>query len=154
MNSRDHADVKVAAPILLTLHLAAALLLDWLLPWPAVMAGWLRWAGLLMAALGGALGILAVLRLYQHRTAIMPHDSVKAIVTVFPFSLSRNPIYLGFIPALIGLSLALGSLWGLPLTIPFVLLTRQLVIQPEEDYLTAKFGEEYTRYTSRVRRWI
>jgi protein-S-isoprenylcysteine O-methyltransferase Ste14 len=32
--------------------------------------------------------------------------------------------------------------------------TTPLVILPEEEYLTRRFGEDYERYRARVRRWI
>ena len=35
-----------------------------------------------------------------------------------------------------------------------MLATIRLVIEPEEDYLAARFGDEYARYRSRVRRWL
>jgi protein-S-isoprenylcysteine O-methyltransferase Ste14 len=47
-----------------------------------------------------------------------------------------------------------GSWWpliGLPLS---VLATLRWVIEPEETYLTRRFGAEYQQYRSRVRRWI
>ena len=35
-----------------------------------------------------------------------------------------------------------------------MLATIRLVIEPEEDYLAARFGDEYARYRSKVRRWL
>ena len=35
-----------------------------------------------------------------------------------------------------------------------VLATLRWVIEPEETYLTRRFGPEYQQYRSRVRRWI
>jgi len=35
-----------------------------------------------------------------------------------------------------------------------MLATNRLVIAAEEDYLAERFGADYERYRSRVRRWI
>ncbi len=46
------------------------------------------------------------------------------------------------------------ALWPLVL-LPLVLAgVRRLVIDREERYLDAKFGEDYRRYRQRVRRWL
>jgi protein-S-isoprenylcysteine O-methyltransferase Ste14 len=35
-----------------------------------------------------------------------------------------------------------------------ILAVRHLVIRPEEQYLTHRFGQTYTDYQTRVRRWL
>jgi protein-S-isoprenylcysteine O-methyltransferase Ste14 len=35
-----------------------------------------------------------------------------------------------------------------------VLATHRWVIVPEEEYLERRFGDEYERYQSQVRRWL
>jgi len=51
-------------------------------------------------------------------------------------------------------ALLLGSWWPLMLWPLVILAVRQLVIRPEERYLTQRFGQTYTDYQSRVRRWL
>jgi len=76
------------------------------------------------------------------------------LVTTGPFSLSRNPLYLGgnvFI--FFGASLLLGTRMGLILTalhLPVV----DLMVRREERQLDARFGPEWRAYRSRVRRWL
>lgn len=37
---------------------------------------------------------------------------------------------------------------------PFALVIRYGVVAREETYLEGKFGDDYRRYRSRVRRWL
>ncbi|WP_433383181.1 methyltransferase family protein [Actinoplanes sp. CA-142083] len=111
-------------------------------------------AGVVLAALGLALTAAGVAAVIRHRTTIVPHHPVATLVTGGAYRLSRNPMYTGLAVAYLGLSLLFGSWWPLVLG-PFVIVAvRQLVIRPEERYLTQRFGRAYTDYQSRVRRWI
>jgi protein-S-isoprenylcysteine O-methyltransferase Ste14 len=69
------------------------------------------------------------------------------------FRISRNPIFLGMMVTLLGLLLVIPNAITL---MTFVLGVALINIQVrlEEEYLKATHGEEYVRYTQRVRRWI
>ena len=154
MESHDHADVKIHPPIMTALHLAAAVLLSRLFPFPATTPGWMIWLGILFVLAGLALAFAAVNQFRAAGATLDPHGSVSAIVNAGPYRFSRNPIYLSFALTLIGLPLALGTYWGILLTPVFTLLMNHLVIRHEEAYLEKKFGDVYTGYRSRVRRWL
>ncbi len=70
------------------------------------------------------------------------------------YRLSRNPMYTGLAVTYLGLALLFGSWWPLILWPLVIVAVRQLVIRPEERYLTQRFGQTYTDYQSRVRRWL
>jgi protein-S-isoprenylcysteine O-methyltransferase Ste14 len=111
-------------------------------------------AGAALAALGLALAFAGVAAVIRHRTTIVPHHPVATLLTGGAYRLSRNPMYTGLAIAYLGLALLFGSWWPLALW-PLVIVTmRQLVIRPEEQYLTDRFGQTYTDYQSRVRRWL
>jgi protein-S-isoprenylcysteine O-methyltransferase Ste14 len=56
---------------------------------------------------------------------------------------------------LIGLAIAINSLWLLMTLVPFALVIRYGgVITREEAYLERKFGDVYRRCRARVRRWL
>ena len=76
------------------------------------------------------------------------------IVGTGPYRLTRNPIYLGMMLGLIGLAVALNSLWLLLPVAPFALVIRYGVVAREEAYLERKFGDVHLSYKSRVRRWL
>ena len=111
-------------------------------------------AGAVVTALGLALSFAGVGAVIRHRTTIVPHHPVATLLTGGAYRLSRNPMYTGLAIAYLGLALLFGSWW--PLTLwPLVLVTvRQLVIHPEEHYLIQRFGQAYTDYQARVRRWL
>jgi protein-S-isoprenylcysteine O-methyltransferase Ste14 len=72
------------------------------------------------------------------------------IVESGPYGFTRNPIYLGMFPGLIGLAIAFDNLWLLIMLVPFALVIRYGVVV--RDYLERKFGD--VGYRSRVRRWL
>lgn len=148
----DHASVKIHPPILLLLHMGGAYLLNRLFPFVPPDA--LIWVGYLLVVVGLGLAFGAVIRFIRARTTLDPHGSVSGIVKDGVYRFSRNPIYLGFVCLLIGFPFAFGSYWGLILSPLFIFLMNTLVIQPEEAYLEKKFGEAYTSYKSRARRWL
>ena len=111
-------------------------------------------AGAVVAAIGLGLAVAGVAAVIRHRTTIVPHHPVASLLTGGAYRLSRNPMYTGLAIAYLGLALLFGSWWPLALW-PLVIVTvRQLVIRPEERYLTRRFGQTYTDYQSRVRRWL
>ena len=150
----DHADVKIHPPVLLVVHFLVAYFLNRFVPLSFVFPGILVWVGYALVVIGFGLAFGAVIRFMQARTTIDPHGSVSEIVTDGVFSISRNPIYLGFVCLLIGFPFAFGIYWGLILSPLFIILMNALVIQHEEAYLEKKFGKVYTSYKSRVRRWL
>ena len=149
---KDHADVKIHPPILLLIHLIAVYLLNRLLP--LGIRNFLVWAGYLLVLIGLGLAFGAVSQFIRAHTTLDPHGSVSEIVTGGVYHFSRNPIYLGFVCLLIGFSFIFRSWWGLILSPLFIVLMNALVIQNEEAYLEKKFGNIYSSYKSRVRRWL
>ncbi|MGZ9220610.1 MAG: methyltransferase family protein [Anaerolineales bacterium] len=150
----DHANVKIHPPILLLLHLFAAVLLNWLFPLSFTFPKALEWTGYILVLAGLGLAFSAVSQFMKVHTTLDPHGSVTEIVTGGPYRFSRNPIYLSFVCLLIGFLFIFRSYWGLILSPVLIMSLYQLVIKHEEAYLEKKFGDVYTSYTSRVRRWL
>ena len=63
-------------------------------------------------------------------------------------------MYLGMLLVYMGAALLFDVFWALVLIPAVVMLVGRLVIRREERYLDAKFGEDYRRYQTQVRRWI
>jgi len=151
----DTANVRIRPPIAWTVAVLAGLALNWFLPLPfvpaAVPAGWL---GATVFALALALFAWAIATITRAGSNVPSSLPTTTIVDTGPYRFTRNPIYLGMALGLIGLAIALNSLWLLLALVPFVLVIRYAVITREEAYLQRKFGDVYRRYCVRARRWL
>jgi protein-S-isoprenylcysteine O-methyltransferase Ste14 len=87
-------------------------------------------------------------------TPVSPLRETRRLVRSGPYRLSRNPDYAGQALVTGGLGLALNAGWVLLALVPALLLVRYSVIAREEEYLEARFGEEYRRFRRDVRRWV
>ena len=96
----------------------------------------------------------AFLTMTRAKTAIDPAKPATAIVSDGVFRFSRNPLYLSLTLLYIGISLLLNAVWALLLLLPLLVVVQIGVIQREEVYLERKFGDEYLRYKTQVRRWL
>jgi len=151
---RDYASVKIHPPILLLLHMFAAFLLNRLFPLPFAFPKIMVWVGYVLILVGIGLAFSAAGRIMQAHTTLDPHGSVTEIVTSGSYHLSRNPIYLGFVCLLIGFLLVFRTYWGAILSPVFMISLYQLIIKHEEAYLENKFGDVYSNYKTRVKRWL
>lgn len=70
------------------------------------------------------------------------------------FGRTRNPMYLGFVLALAGLFVLLGSLSPLLGLLCYALLANFWYVPFEERAMLKRFGSEYTAYCREVRRWL
>ena len=106
-----------------------------------------------LAVLVGGSGIGTFARA---RTSVDPHrpEKASALVTGGIFRLSRNPMYLSMVLALLGWAAWHGRPWLVLGPVAFVLYVTRFQIRPEERALAEKFGAEYESYRRRTRRWI
>lgn len=84
----------------------------------------------------------------------MRPDAASTLVTSGIYRVTRNPMYLGILFALLGWGLFLSNLGSLLFCGVFVLYMSRFQIQPEERALEVKFGVAFIMYKSRVRRWL
>jgi hypothetical protein len=82
-----------------------------------------------------------------------PGLPTSQIITTGVFSISRNPLYLGGVFILAGISLAFNLAWVIIVLIPSLLVCHYVLIAPEERYLAARFGEHTTGMPT-IHRWI
>lgn len=113
-----------------------------------------RAAGWALVALGGAFALASTLWLHRAGGDAMPNRAAPRLVTGGVFAVSRNPIYLGAVCALLGAGLAADSL-GILCSAPLAALALdRLVVLPEERHLGARFGADWEAYRARTRRWL
>jgi protein-S-isoprenylcysteine O-methyltransferase Ste14 len=152
----DTAGVPVLPPLVYAAGLVGGYLLWWFLPVPVIPGGGaaLRIVGALVCLAGLALIAVALFQFWRVGTPPEPHKPTRALATDGVYRLTRNPMYLGMALGHAGLALAGNALWPLLTLVPVVWIIRRQVIDREEAYLAAKFGDDYRRFLSRTRRWL
>jgi protein-S-isoprenylcysteine O-methyltransferase Ste14 len=154
-DTTDTANVIIRPPIAWVVAVLAGLALNWLLPLPFVPATVLAdWLGAIVFALALALLAWAIATIARAGSNVPTNRPTTTIVDSGPYRFTRNPIYLGMVLGLVGLAIALNSLWLLLMLVPFALVIRYGVVAREEAYLERKFGDVYRCYCARVRRWL
>lgn len=108
------------------------------------------------AAVGVVTSGLGVMAFKRARTTVNPTKpgATSFLVHSGVYSLTRNPMYLGFLLILCGWAILLHNALVLPFLPIFILYMNRFQIQPEERALTESFGAVFTGYAARVRRWI
>jgi protein-S-isoprenylcysteine O-methyltransferase Ste14 len=154
---RDYADVAVKPPFLFAAAAVLGCLLSWLIPigpglgsanWRAVAVGGS------LALIGFGLSALSVRAFRRAGTSVVPGDPSITLVETGLYRCTRNPIYIGIVIFYFGLTIVATSAWMLLLLIPVLIILQRGVVEREEAYLQAKFGEAYRKYQTRVPRWL
>jgi len=110
--------------------------------------------GFLFILVSAIVGVWAAILFRRRRTTIMPAGEPTSLVTGGPFNFSRNPMYLSFALALLGIALLFGSLTSFIFPIIFVVIINRMYIPMEERKMEQVFGKEYVEYKKRVRKWL
>ena len=112
-------------------------------------------AGSLLAAAGLALLVSCIFRFASEGGGTLaPYDPPGTLVARGPYRFTRNPMYVGVLAILLGLSLANAS-WPLLGYAAFVAACFCVfVMAVEEPSLEQQFGDSYRRYKADVPRWI
>ena len=145
---------RLLPPKLLVLTALAMIVLRVALPGAIIISTPWNWLGLPVLCAGLALAVVASRLFRTVGTNIMTFDKPNLLVTSGPFSLSRNPMYLGMGVVVFGLALLLGSTWPLLPAAAFCLVLDRWYVQFEEEKMLQTFGEDYETYKRTVRRWI
>lgn len=111
-------------------------------------------AGVVLIVVGVSLVVLVRREFVRYDQPTDPGFPTSKIITKGVFSISRNPLYLGGVIFLVGISLVFHLTWGLILLIPSLIACHFILIVPEEKCLATTFGEEYREYVAKVHRWV
>lgn len=145
---------KIIPPVYGLASIALMLALHYLIPVRQIIPEPWRWLGFLLMVLA-LVDVIVVNQMFKRRnTTIKPGQKSSTLVTQGPFRFSRNPIYLGMVIFLAGFAIQLGSLTPWVLAPVFGLTIQAVFVRMEEGMLQEEFGETYTDYRQRVRRWI
>jgi len=156
--ANDTPGLMMPPPIFLIIAIVVALILDWLtglrfLSTPG-LGSLQSWLGLTVSTAAVALAVTGATEFRRSGTNVNPFQPALKLVTSGPYRFTRNPMYLGMVLFLVGLSLMFSLEWGLILTPVLWLAYDRLVVAREEAYLTGKFGPPYSEFLTRTRRWL
>lgn len=112
-----------------------------------------RWLGVVLFAIGGALRIWPVFVLGRRFSGLVAIQPGHRLVTGGIYGVIRHPSYLGLFVNALGWGLAFRSVLGVVIAVLmlFVVLAR---IESEERLLSETFGAEYDVYRARTWRLI
>lgn len=114
---------------------------------------WLDVAGLSLAALGQLIRCVTVGLDYIKRGGKKKKVYADHLVTGGVFAHCRNPLYVGNILQVLGLVIIHNSPWMYGLILPLFVFVYTCIVAAEEQFLLAKFGNDYRDYCNRVSRW-
>lgn len=149
-----HVLLNLKVPPLLLLVLAL-LLQGWTTPaagrpywWQVLLALWLL-------GMSGMVAVAAVYAFRQAQTTVDPRrpSASRALLTGGVYRWTRHPMYLAFAGVLLAQTVYLGWPLGLFWVVALVGYLTEFQIKPEEAALTERFGDVYTAYVRKVRRW-
>ena len=123
-------------------------------PLPFVPRGLRLPLGGVLVAMAAALFSSSIGQLRRAGTPVPGNQPTTAIVRTGPYRFSRNPIYLAFFAAHLGVAIWVNSVWLVATLIASVAIIAVVVVPREERYLTGRFGAEYPAYKASVRRWL
>ncbi|MDE2006943.1 MAG: isoprenylcysteine carboxylmethyltransferase family protein [Rhodospirillales bacterium] len=152
---REDRSNRWVLPVFTVLSLALAFLPAWADRrdiWTFGGTG-IRWAGVALAAAGGALRLWPVAVLGRRFSGLVAIQPGHTLVTSGIYRRIRNPSYLGLLVNAVGWSLAFRSGLGLLLTALFMPPLHARMVA-EERLLRDHFGAEYDAYRARTGRLI
>lgn len=138
--------------------LAVILMITFSKLWPMFSLNWPAhlMVALLLLVLSVGVGISAIVSFRKHKTTVNPTKPEKSstVVSSGIYAISRNPMYLAMLIALVSLTYYLQHLMCLPVILIFMSYMTRYQIIPEEQILTKIFGQQYKDYQAKVRRWL
>jgi protein-S-isoprenylcysteine O-methyltransferase Ste14 len=140
---------NVPLPEVHLVGLGAGFLVQRIAPWTLSRPCWVGqivgWASVLT-------GLLLVA--WAVRTAAdVDLERPNQLVRGGPYAFSRNPMYVAWTLAYVGIALVADAAWPL-LLLPVVLAVTHIVIVREERSLERRFGAAYRSYKRSVRRYL
>ena len=120
------------------------------------LSAFISYVAAIFVVIGVIFCIAGVVSFRLAKTTVNPNNPEQAtvLVTTGVYKLSRNPMYVGFAFILLGWGVWLMSIWAIACIAGFVAYLTLFQIIPEERALSKIFGQQYTDYMNRVRRWL
>ncbi len=153
---KDSPKVYIPPPLLYVATFVLAVLIQKLLPlgidfFQSTLS---KIIGSVIILIGLFFNFPALRQFFKTKNTLVTIKPANSLQTTGIFTVSRNPMYIGFMLFYMGLSFIIGNWWNFIL-LPFLFtLIQEYVIKREERYLDRRFGQQYLDYKSKVRRWL
>ncbi len=155
--SSDHPRLIVFPPLILLAILALSIALQWLIPLGVLTRfdlGARIVCGGVILLLGVLVTVIGAQALVRRGTNVNPLRPALVLATDGIYAWTRNPMYVGGTPAMLGLGIVLALDWLPLLMVPAVVVLHFGIVRREEEYLEQKFGAVFRRYKARVPRYV
>jgi protein-S-isoprenylcysteine O-methyltransferase Ste14 len=156
MKKEDNPGINLPPPLIYGIFFGISLLLQKLVPLDKefFITNVSKVIGFVLLAVCLAFDLPSLMQFFKTKNTLITIKSANSLQTKGLYSISRNPMYTGLLCLYSSLAILVGNWWTV-LFIPFVFFIIQgYVIRREEIYLTRRFGQQYTDYKKRVRRWL
>ncbi|MEO6382208.1 MAG: isoprenylcysteine carboxylmethyltransferase family protein [Nitrobacter sp.] len=152
--SSDAPNVRIIPPFVYLIGLVVGFLVSRWMPFRLIpdLVAWPL--GGVLVACGVVLAASAVLKFKGVGTTVRPDRAASTLVLAGPYSITRNPMYLGLAFVYLGIAIAGQSVWAIMLLPLVLIIIQRYAIEPEEAFLKRRFAADYVDYKTRVRRWI
>ncbi|MAM87862.1 MAG: protein-S-isoprenylcysteine methyltransferase [unclassified Hahellaceae] len=149
-------DKKIPPLVLLGAAAAGMWGLSMVLPGFALPNALRLLTAMILLVAGDGVCLAGVVEFSRARTSVDPRkpEASSSLVTSGIYSVTRNPMYVGFTSILLAWAAWLSSPWSLLIVGAFVVYLDRFQIQPEERALEEIFGHIFADYCRKVRRWI
>jgi protein-S-isoprenylcysteine O-methyltransferase Ste14 len=154
---KDRPRVVVFPPLILLAILLLSIALQLLAPLGVLT----RFDQSSRAVCGGAILLVGLVltqagarTLLSRGTNVNPLRPALALATDGIYAWTRNPMYVGGAPMMIGLAIVFALDWLPLLMVPASLFGHFGIVRREEQYLEEKFGDAFRGYKARVPRYV
>ncbi len=147
---------KIPPPVIAVLAVAVMWAVSAYGPRVAIEADFKRVLIAVLVMIGIAFDVVGILAFRAARTTASPLKPERSsnLVTGGVYRITRNPMYVGLVFLLLAWAVHLSAVLSLVGIVLFIVYITRFQIQPEERALARNFGEQYSAYCARVRRWL
>lgn len=154
-----HKNHWVIAEVVFGIPFLLGVLMHFVVPFsfpqmPGIFSQILIPVGIIILIVGIGIIVLARREFAHYGQPTDPGHPTSKVVKTGVFTISRNPLYLGSVLVFLGIALIFNLLWTIITLLISIVISHYALIIPEEQYLAAKFGDEYREYFASVHRWL
>ena len=152
----DNPGIYIPPPLLYIVTFFAAILLQKILPLNKEFfhSTASKIIGSVIILIGLFFNFPALRQFIKTKNTLVTVKPANSLQTAGIYSASRNPMYVSLLLFYTGLAFIVGNWWTLILLPVLFLIVQEYVIKREEKYLDRTFGQQYSDYKTKVRRWL